>query len=138
MTLPDLEGVRWVRLTFVDVLGTSNSIQLPAGRFADAVAHGETFDGSALQGRTRALESDMRLQPDPATLRRNGDLARVACTVLTPDGEPWPARSPHRPGRDAPRREPGRRAGRRMEGGGRARALPPRGRPARGPCRLLR
>jgi len=91
VTVPDLEGVRWVRLTFVDVLGTSNSVQLPVSRFADAVAHGETFDGSALQGRTRALESDMRLRPDPATLRRNGELARVACTVLTPDGEPWPA-----------------------------------------------
>ena len=91
VTVPDLEGVRWVRLTFVDVLGTSNSLQLPVARFADAVAHGETFDGSALQGRTRALESDMRLRPDPATLRRSGELARVACTVLTPDGEPWPA-----------------------------------------------
>jgi glutamine synthetase len=88
---PDLEGVRWVRLTFVDVFGTSNSLQLPTARFAAAVASGELFDGSALQGRARALESDMRLRPDPATLRRTGDVARVACTVLTPDGEPWPA-----------------------------------------------
>jgi len=90
MTATDLEGVRWVRLTFVDVFGTSNSLQLPAGRFAEAVADGELFDGSALQGRARALESDMRLRPDPATLHRIGDVARVACTVLTPDGEPWP------------------------------------------------
>jgi len=86
-----LEGVRWVRLTFVDVFGTSNSLQLPVTRFARAVEVGETFDGSALQGRARALEADMRLRPDPATLRRAGDVARVACTVLTPDGVPWPA-----------------------------------------------
>ncbi|HEY2430017.1 MAG TPA: glutamine synthetase family protein, partial [Acidimicrobiales bacterium] len=90
MTGTDLEGVRWVRLTFVDVFGTSNSLQLPAERFADAVTHGELFDGSALQGRARALESDMRLRPDPDTLRRTGDVARVACTVLSPDGAPWP------------------------------------------------
>lgn len=87
----DLDGVTWVRLTFVDVFGTSNSIQLPASRFAAAVEAGEPFDGSALQGRVRALEADMRLRPDPATLQRTGELARVACTVCTPDGTPWPA-----------------------------------------------
>jgi glutamine synthetase len=86
-----LDGVRWVRLTFVDVFGTSNSVMLPAHRFADAVAHGEPFDGSALQGRARALEADMRLRPDPSTLQRSGSTARVACTVLTLDGAPWPA-----------------------------------------------
>jgi len=85
-----LEGVRWVRLTFVDTFGTSNSLQLPAARFAAAVAGGEPFDGSALQGRARALEADMRLRPDPSTLRRTGEIGRAACTVLTPDGEPWP------------------------------------------------
>jgi glutamine synthetase len=90
MTQDDLQGVRWVRLTFVDVFGTSNSLQLPAERFAQAVTSGELFDGSALQGRARSLEADMRLRPDPATIRRTGELARVACTVLTPDGMPWP------------------------------------------------
>lgn len=87
----DLDGVQWVRLTFVDVFGTSNSLQLPASRFAAAVERGEPFDGSALQGRVRALEADMRLKPDPTTFQRTGTLARVACTVLTPEGTPWPA-----------------------------------------------
>jgi len=82
---------RWVRLTFVDVLGTSNSVQLPGRHFADAVANGAGFDGSSLQGRARALEADMLLRPDPSTLFRRGDIARVACTVCTPDGAPWPA-----------------------------------------------
>jgi len=86
-----LDGVRWVRLTFVDLFGTTNSLQLPAQRFAEAVADGEPFDGSAIQGHIRALESDMRLRPDTSTLRSSGDLARVACTVHTPDGAPWPA-----------------------------------------------
>jgi glutamine synthetase len=86
-----LDGVVWVRLTFVDVFGTSNSVQLPAHRFAQAVSEGEPFDGSALQGRSRALEADMRLRPDASTLHRVGSVARVACTVLTPGGAPWPA-----------------------------------------------
>jgi len=47
-TQPDEEAARWVRLTFVDVFGTSNSVQLPARHFDAAVAHGATFDGSAL------------------------------------------------------------------------------------------
>jgi glutamine synthetase len=87
----DLDGIRWVRLTFVDVFGASNSVQLPADRFTQALAEGEPFDGSALQGPTRSFESDMRLRPDPTTLRRLGEVARVDCTVLGPDGEPWPA-----------------------------------------------
>jgi glutamine synthetase len=81
----------WVRLTFVDVFGTSNSVQLPAARFDEAVTGGVMFDGSSLQGRARALEADMVLRPDPATLVRRGGVARVACTVWTPDGAPWPA-----------------------------------------------
>jgi len=89
-TQPDEEAARWVRLTFVDVFGTSNSVQLPARHFDAAVAHGATFDGSALQGHARALESDMLLRPDPSTLHRRGPVAQVACTVCTPDGVPWP------------------------------------------------
>ena len=47
-TPSDEEALRWVRLTFVDVFGTSNSVQLPARHFDAAVAHGATFDGSAM------------------------------------------------------------------------------------------
>jgi glutamine synthetase len=82
-------STRWVRLTFVDVFGTSNSVQLPAHHFDAAVRSGAMFDGSALQGRARALEADMLLRPDPSTTHRRGDVAQVACTVYTPDGVPW-------------------------------------------------
>ncbi len=93
MTTPTSSSgpARWVRLTFVDVFGTSNSVQMPAHRFDAAVADGAMFDGSSLQGRARALEADMLLRPDPSTLFRRGDVARVSCTVCTPDGTPWPA-----------------------------------------------
>ncbi len=92
MAAVDLAGIEWVRLSFVDVFGTSNAVQIPASRFAAAAEHGATFDGSALEGQFRHLESDMLLRPDPATLVDLGDgIARAVCTVHTPDGNRWPA-----------------------------------------------
>jgi glutamine synthetase len=89
--LVDLSGISWVRLSFVDVFGTSHSMQLPAARFAAAAERGEPFDGSSLEGRARLIETDMRLRPDPATLVDLGEgVARAVCTVLTADGTPWP------------------------------------------------
>ena len=87
----ELDDIRWVRLSFVDVFGVGHSTLIPAERFEDAVKLGEPFDGSALEGRARLLETDMRLRPDPATLVRIGDgLARAVCNVLTYDGLAWP------------------------------------------------
>jgi len=89
--MTSLEGLRWVRLSFVDVFGSAHSLQLPASRFDDAVRNGAPFDGSALEGRARLLESDMLLKPDPASLQRVSDeVGRAACNVLTRDGRPWP------------------------------------------------
>jgi glutamine synthetase len=86
----DLKNISWVRLSFVDVFGTSHSMQLPAARFSAAVEHGELFDGSSLEGRARLVERDMRLQPDAGTLvDLGGGLARAACYVVTEDGTPW-------------------------------------------------
>jgi glutamine synthetase len=87
----ELERIDWVRLGFVDVFGTSNSVQIPAARFHEVLSHGAPFDGSALEGRARYLESDMLLHPDPATLVDVGSgIARVVCTAHTPDGTRWP------------------------------------------------
>ena len=70
----------------------------------------------------------MRLRPDPATLHRVGAVARVACTVRTPDGQPWPA-DPRTAlvAMVAPESDGvGRRAGRGLDGGDGARVLPAR------------
>jgi glutamine synthetase len=86
--LPD--GLAWIRLTFIDVFGGGHSLQIPARLFPDAVRHGHPFDGSALEGRARLAEKDMRLWPDPATLHRvDGLVARAVCNVTTSDGRPW-------------------------------------------------
>jgi len=88
----DLGQVEWVRLSFVDVFGTSNSVQIPASRMPEVLERGAMFDGSALEGRARHLESDMLLRPDPATLVDLGDgVARAICTVHSPDGARWSA-----------------------------------------------
>jgi glutamine synthetase len=87
----DLTGISWVRLCFVDVFGTGHSMQIPAGRFAEAAEKGVPFDGSSLEGRARLAETDMRLLPDSRSLVRTGDgVARATCTVLCNDGSPWP------------------------------------------------
>jgi glutamine synthetase len=83
--------LRWVKLTFVDVFGTNCALTLPADRLDEATGHGILFDGSSLEGPARYLESDMRLLADRSTLADRGDgNGRVVCTVLTPDGTPWP------------------------------------------------
>jgi glutamine synthetase len=77
-------------LTFVDVFGTGNAVQLPASRFEEVCAIGLPFDGSSLEGRARHFESDMLLMPDPSTLTTlGGDVARVVCTAATIDGASW-------------------------------------------------
>ncbi|MDQ1393907.1 MAG: hypothetical protein QOF30_2884 [Acidimicrobiaceae bacterium] len=88
--MTEIEGLRWIRLVFVDVFGAAHAVVLPAVHFTDALEKGAPFDGSALAGRARHFEEDMVLQPDPATLVDLGEgQGRVACTVIGPDGLPW-------------------------------------------------
>jgi len=83
--------LRWIRLSFADVFGTSNSLQLPVSAWDDAVLRGVSFDGSALEGPARLFESDMLLKPVPSTLVDLGNgLGRAVCEVLTTAGTAWP------------------------------------------------
>jgi len=82
---------KWIELTFVDVFGTSNALQLPGERWDAAVDDGVLFDGSSLEGPARLLERDMLLRPVPSTLvLLGGQRARAVCEVLTTDRERWP------------------------------------------------
>ncbi len=83
--------IDWYLCSFVDVFGQTGSLALPAAAFDDAVVNGVPFDGSALEGRARVLESDMRLRPDPASVvELVGGYAQVWCTVVDPSGAAWP------------------------------------------------
>lgn len=86
------DGARWVRLGFCDVFGVARSMEVPADRFDDACRRGAPFDGSAVEGRARVLESEMLLWPDPTTaVGLAGGEVRVVCEVRTLDGQPWPS-----------------------------------------------
>lgn len=92
-------GVRFVNLEFTDVVGLAKCVTIPADQFADCLAHGKWFDGSAIEGFARVAETDMYLRPDLATFSEipwravatdaeaAGPVARVICDVLTPSGE---------------------------------------------------
>ena len=105
------EGVRFLRLQFTDILGVNKNVEVPASRFAEALAGDVLFDGSAIEGFERAEESDMLLRPDLSTYRvlpwggssgsgtlANGGrpadvddarVARVICDVTTTNGAPF-------------------------------------------------
>ncbi len=92
-------GVRFVNLEFTDVVGLAKCVTIPADQFADCLAHGKWFDGSAIEGFARVAETDMYLRPDLSTfseipwrsaeteIEAGGPVARVICDVLTPAGE---------------------------------------------------
>ena len=93
-TLEERE-IRFVRLWFTDVLGFLKSVAVAPAELEGAFAEGIGFDGSAIQGFARALESDMIARPDPGTFQilpgrdgGPGDTARMFCDILMPDGSP--------------------------------------------------
>ena len=87
-------GVQQVELQFADVTGAVKTVAVPARRIAAVLADGEWFDGSAIEGLAREVESDMYLRPDPATFAvtepSGVPCARLICEVVTPSGEPYP------------------------------------------------
>ncbi|CAN5367622.1 type I glutamate--ammonia ligase [soil metagenome] len=87
-------GVKFIRLWFTDVLGALKSVAITPAEVEGAFAEGLGFDGSAIEGFTRAYEADMLAHPDPATfqiLPWRGEIdptARMFCDITTPDGQP--------------------------------------------------
>jgi glutamine synthetase len=84
----DDEDVDFLRLQFTDILGTVKNVSIPAGQAEKAFEEGIYFDGSSIDGFVRIQESDMRLEPDPATFAvlpwRDSDevrTARLICDV---------------------------------------------------------
>jgi glutamine synthetase len=87
-------GIGQVELQFVDVTGAVKTVAVPARRIPTILAEGEWFDGSAIEGLAREVESDMYLRPDPTTFSimepAGVPCARLICEVVTPAGEPYP------------------------------------------------
>ncbi|MBV9647486.1 MAG: glutamine synthetase beta-grasp domain-containing protein, partial [Candidatus Eremiobacteraeota bacterium] len=85
--------VRFVRLTFVDVLGITKNVTIPHSEVERALDGTITFDGGSIDGFVRGEEADMMLRPDLATFAvlpwtQDGEVeARLICDIATPDGE---------------------------------------------------
>jgi glutamine synthetase len=85
-------GIRFIRLWFTDVQGFLKSVSINPQELEAAFEEGMTFDGSAIDGYARIQEADMLARPDASTFqvlpwRRDEQVARMFCDIVTPDGE---------------------------------------------------
>lgn len=86
--------MRFVRLWFTDVAGALKSVALAPAEVEGAFSEGIGFDGSAIEGMTRAYESDLLAVPDPSTFQilpwrgNHEPTARMFCDIRTPNNEP--------------------------------------------------
>ena len=87
-------GVVQVELQFADIAGAVKNVSVPVRRLPEVLRDGEWFDGSAIEGVAREVESDMYLRPDLDTFalidpEAEMVCARLLCDVVTPDGLPY-------------------------------------------------
>lgn len=88
-------GVRFLRLQFIDVLGSLKNVEVPQSQFEKALDGDILFDGSSIEGFVRVEESDMMLKPDLSTFvvfpwgDAENQVSRVICDVYTAAGDPF-------------------------------------------------
>jgi len=84
--------IKFIRLSFCDILGAQKNISVMADELEASFKHGTSFDAYAIQGFRDVTRSDLFLFPDPSTLAvlpwrpGPGRVARFYCDVKTPDG----------------------------------------------------
>ena len=95
LELAEAQQVRFLRLQFTDIQGTTKSVEIPASQFRKALNGDIMFDGSSIEGFVRVEESDMLLAPDLSTFQiypwgePSARVARVICDINMPDGSPF-------------------------------------------------
>jgi L-glutamine synthetase (EC 6.3.1.2) len=80
----EAKGVDFLRLQFIDILGTVKNVSVPAHQAEKAFEEGIYFDGSSIEGFVRIQESDMRLDPDPDTFAVSPGAANAGTTPSRP------------------------------------------------------
>ncbi len=89
------QDIKFIRLWFTDILGSLKSFAITVEELEEALADGQGFDGSSIEGFARVDESDMIAMPDPATFQvlpwrpRERGVARMFCDIQHPDGSPF-------------------------------------------------
>ncbi len=87
------EDVKFIRLQFVDILGTLKNVAITVDKLEVALAGDIMFDGSSIAGFVRSEESDMYLIPDLNTFEifpwrpHQGKVARLICDISKSSGE---------------------------------------------------
>jgi glutamine synthetase len=86
--------VRFIQLWFTDVLGSLKSFAITPAELENAFEEGMTFDGSAIDGFSRLVESDMLAHLDPDTFellpwRTDDPVARMFCDITMLDNSPF-------------------------------------------------
>ncbi|MDD2980633.1 MAG: type I glutamate--ammonia ligase [Hespellia sp.] len=95
MELIEEEDVRFIRLQFTDIFGTTKNTAITVSQMEKAMNNQCMFDGAAIEGFTSVEESDMYLYPDLTTFEifpwrpQQGKVARMICDVHLPDGTPY-------------------------------------------------
>ncbi|MEC4295555.1 type I glutamate--ammonia ligase [Adlercreutzia shanghongiae] len=93
--------VHFVRFWFTDVLGNMKSFAVVPDELESAFEDGMGFDASCIAGFSAASESDMLAHPDPSTFQvlpwrpQSNAVARMICSIRTPEGEPYVGDSRH-------------------------------------------
>ncbi|HVY97128.1 MAG TPA: glutamine synthetase family protein [Solirubrobacterales bacterium] len=98
MRVVEERDVRFVRLWFVDVLGSLKSLAVPVSELEPALLEGVGLDGSAIEAGARGRERDVYAWPDPGSFQvlpwaGEGRVARMCCDLRLPGGEPFPGDS---------------------------------------------
>ena len=88
--------VRFLRLAFTDINGTSKAVEVPTSQLDKVLTNDIRFDGSSIDGFVRLEESDMVLYPDFSTWavlpwgdEKGGNIGRLVCSVHKTNGEPF-------------------------------------------------
>jgi glutamine synthetase len=86
-------GTKLIDLQFIDWWGQAKTITVPVAKLETIANKGYVFDGSAIDGFARTIESDLILMPDFETLRpwpwSLNQAERVFGKILTPDLKPF-------------------------------------------------
>ena len=88
--------VRFLRLAFTDINGTSKAVEVPTSQLDKVLTNDIRFDDSSIDGFVRLEESDMVLYPDFSTWavlpwgdEKGGKIGRLVCSVHKTNGEPF-------------------------------------------------
>lgn len=85
-------GILFIRLQFIDILGSPKNIVIPANRLEEAFDDGIPFDGSSIAGYATIEESDKIAKPDPHSfvilpeVVEKRKTAKVNCDIYEPNG----------------------------------------------------